>query len=90
MSNIKNTFTTYLYYYNFYPILLLGTDGYQADSIVVYTDPATNYECTFSTFLDGETSEIGHNCSPFWFNNCLDVTFIIPKLMLFLKYNIKR
>jgi len=41
-----------------------GTDGYQADSIEVYTDPNTNYRCLFSTFLDGDVSEVGQ-CSPF-------------------------
>ena len=39
-----------------------GTDGYQADAITVFTDPNTNYRCVFSEFLDGDASEIGHNC----------------------------
>ena len=41
----------------------IGTDGYQADSIEVYTDPNTNYRCLFHDFLDGDTSEVGQ-CSP--------------------------
>ena len=45
-------------------LISVGTDGYQADSIEVFTDPNTNYRCLFKNFLDGDTAEIGQ-CAPF-------------------------
>ena len=42
--------------------LFSGTDGYQADHIVVYTDANTDYYCKFLKLLEDDDSEIGRNC----------------------------
>ena len=46
----------------FYPFV--GSDGYQADYIKIYTDTGA-YTCYFSKFLDDDDSEMGHGCVSF-------------------------
>ena len=45
--------------------LFIGSDGYQADYIKLYTDTGA-YTCYFTKFLDGDDSEMGHSCVSFW------------------------
>ena len=44
-------------------ILFSGSDGWKGDWVKAYTSNGPTYECFYSAFLDGDDSEVGHQCT---------------------------
>ena len=74
-----------LFRLNHLSISFLGSDGWKGDWVKVYTTDGYDgtdgmiYECFYSSFLDGDDSELGRTCSTVYSSVQLLKKTITPK-----------